>query len=125
MKDVGTHFNKMEHKILGIFCLLWLQNLCKAEEAQIVVHKNEKLKVNYGRSVYIRPGQDLSFLYKPDGNCKVYVLKDEPTHYKVGGLYPSIFPCNFNEKEVRYQHFGGLDFLEDVIKMQDHLYELL
>lgn len=121
MKRLGTRFSKMEHKIFGLFCFLWLLNLCIAEDAQIVVHKNENLKVNYGRSVYIRPGVDLSFLYKPDGNCKVYVLKDEPTHYKVGGLYPSIFPCNFNEKEVRYQHFGGLDVLEDVIKMHARL----
>lgn len=92
-----------------------------AEDAQIIVHKNKKLEVYYGRSVFIRPRIDLSFLYKPDGNCQVYVLKDEPTHYKFGGIYPSIFPCNFNEKEVKYQHFGGIDVLEDMVKMHARL----
>ena len=111
----------MDKKLVGFFSLLWLLNLCVAQEAQIVVHKNEKLQVYYGRSVFIRPGVDLSFLYKPDGNCQVYVLKDEPTHYKFGGIYPGIFPCNFNENEVKYQHFGGLDVLEDVVKMHARL----
>ena len=111
----------MENNLAGYFCLLWLVALCTAEDAQIVVHKNEKLEVFYGRSVFIRPGVDLSFLYKPEGNCQVYVLKDEPTHYKFGGIYPSVFPCNFNEKEVKYQHFGGVDVLEDIVKMHARL----
>lgn len=111
----------MELNLFGISCFLSLLSICTAEDAQILVHKNEKLQVYYGRSVFIRPGVDLSFLYKPDGNCQVYVLKDEPTHYKTGGVFPSIFPCNFNENEVRYQHFGGLDSLEDIVKMHARL----
>ena len=119
--DLGSLLHRMEKTAISIICLLFVLNQCSAEEAQIVVHKNEKLKVFYGRAVYIRPRVDLSFLYKPEGNCQVYVLKDEPTHYKVGGLYPGIFPCNFDDKEVKYQHFGGLDNLEDIVKMHARL----
>lgn len=111
----------MELKLVGLVSLFWLSNLCRAEDAQVVVFKNEELRVYYGRSVYIRPGVDLSFLYRPDGNCQVYVLKDEPTHYTTGGIYPSIFSCNFIENEVKYQHFGGLDSLEDTVKMHARL----
>ena len=87
---------------------------------QLIVHKNNGIFVNYGRSVYLRPERDLVFIHD-QGHCQVSVLKENPKNFQMGTLYPSTFPCDFRENQVKYQHFGALSILQDIMKLQVRL----
>lgn len=79
--------------------------------------RNTGITVNFGREHAVDPNRELVIDVKPGDSCKVVVLP-EPLSQIPGKLTPSEFPCDFEEGELKYVHFGSRLPPSDRVKMQ-------
>ena len=90
------------------------------KSSQIKIIRNYELRVDYGRAEYIN-SNDLSIKYDAGGHCQVAVLKNDPYSSQIGSISPTIFPCDFQNRSVLYQHYGSLRKMTDIVKLQVRL----
>ena len=76
-----------------------------------------KVRVPYGRSVYISPETDLQINVAEGDHCYVTVLPT-PLSQQPGRISPERFPCEFGPKDVKYSHLGSRSPSEDHIPLQ-------
>ena len=82
-----------------------------------VIGAVNKVRVPYGRSVFISPKSDLQINVAKGDNCYVTVLPT-PLSQQPGQITPVRFPCNFGSNEVKYAHLGSRSPSEDHLRLQ-------
>ncbi|XP_008575110.1 PREDICTED: FRAS1-related extracellular matrix protein 2 [Galeopterus variegatus] len=87
-----------------------------AEEA--IVLANRRLRVPFGREVWLDPLHDLVLQVQPGDRCSVTVLDNDALAQRPGRLSPKRFPCDFGPGEVRYSHLGARSPSRDRVRLQ-------
>ncbi|KAK2823406.1 hypothetical protein Q7C36_020006 [Tachysurus vachellii] len=79
---------------------------------------NNRIRVPFGRSVFIDPINDLVIEVQPGDKCSLIVLDNDPLSQRPGHLSPKRFPCEFGPNDVKYSHLGSRSPAEDRVRLQ-------
>lgn len=79
---------------------------------------NNRIRVPFGRSVFIDPINDLVTEVQPGHRCSLIVLDNDPLSQRPGHLSPKKFPCEFGPNDVKYLHLGSRSPAEDRVRLQ-------
>lgn len=79
---------------------------------------NNRIRVPFGRSVFIDPINDLVIEVQPGDRCSLLVLDNDPLSQRPGHLSPKKFPCEFGPNDVKYLHLGSRSPAEDRVRLQ-------
>ncbi|KAM9456047.1 FRAS1-related extracellular matrix protein 2a [Clarias gariepinus] len=79
---------------------------------------NNRIRVPFGRSVFIDPINDLVIEVQPGDRCSLIVLDNDPLSQRPGHLSPKKFPCEFGPNDVKYSHLGSRSPAEDRVRLQ-------
>lgn len=79
---------------------------------------NNRMRVPFGRSVFIDPINDLVIEVQPGDRCSLIVLDNDPLSQRPGHLSPKKFPCEFGPNDVKYSHLGSRSPAEDRVRLQ-------
>ncbi|TSX58287.1 FRAS1-related extracellular matrix protein 2 [Bagarius yarrelli] len=79
---------------------------------------NNRIRVPFGRSVFIDPINDLVTEVQPGDKCSLVVLENDPLSQRPGHLSPKKFPCEFGPNDVKYSHLGSRSPAEDRVRLQ-------
>ncbi|KAI5099849.1 FRAS1-related extracellular matrix protein 2 precursor, partial [Silurus meridionalis] len=79
---------------------------------------NNRIRVPFGRSVFIDPINDLVIEVQPGDKCSLIVLDNDPLTQRPGHLSPKKFPCEFGPNDVKYSHLGSRSPNADRVRLQ-------
>lgn len=97
--------------------MLLLIYTCSKTLSQTV--RNSRLTAIYGAKTIITKS-DLKVELDDDqaSNCKVKVINSEADlDFSTGRLFPETFPCNYNEGDLYYEHYGLPNLDQGEIKL--------
>ncbi|KAK3521425.1 hypothetical protein QTP70_004447 [Hemibagrus guttatus] len=98
------------------------QGLSYAHRAELsedsILVANNRIRVPFGRSVFIDPINDLVIEVQPGDRCSLMVLDNDPLSQRPGHLSPKRFPCEFGPNDVKYSHLGSRSPAEDRVRLQ-------
>lgn len=92
-------------------------NVFTSTSTKLEIVTNKPINVNYGRATKLTD-QNLKIRHEAGSMCKISVLKVNPFSSRIGSFVPSVFPCDFKEGTVHYQHFGSMSQSVEKIKLQ-------
>lgn len=79
---------------------------------------NNRIRVLFGRSVFIDPINDLVIEVQPGDRCSLIVLDNDLLSQRPGHLSPKKFPCEFGPNDVKYSHLGSRSPAGDRVRLQ-------
>lgn len=79
---------------------------------------NNRMRVPFGRSVFLDPVNDLVIEVQPGDRCSLIVLDSDPLSQRPGHVSPKKFPCEFGPNDVKYAHLGSRSPAEDRVRLQ-------